>query len=322
MLYNKSRVISPIPITGEQHFWMRSMDPFKLPDTATSPIEDYYQKKSLKPLEVLASLANHIKQCISYDFKHEYEGARTAGKAIVDEKGHCVEQNTALYAIASRLLPSYRSNMSWLIAKNPRGYDSKPLVEVGIHPFLCFSYKEKEYLVDATGGTLEEFKPLGFALTTEKLSNREFIAISLLYGGEDLGLVHNKPKIALNWLGAAQRIDPNNYTVDITGAWMFNLLNEDVNAERAHIQAIRIAPHALEPYIMYADFLSQFKSRTDRAVQTYEVALSKETNDAQMLSHLENALASLGAHSLRRKARRKLEKLLQTPHYKKYFSRN
>ncbi len=302
---------------------MQRMNPFKLPLKAAGEFEKLTRKQSAhKPLQKLEVIAQILYKIIAYDYTHDYKGTRTASTTLVDQKGHCMEINTALYACAARILPEQRANMFWLVAKNPRGYQNKSLSDVGIHPFLGFRWNDKEYCIDAVAGNVMPYKPEGFAIVTQRMSNREFIALTLQYGGEDIGIAHKDPLLALNWLGGAQRVDPNNYTIDIMGGDMFTFLNREAEAERAYRQAIKIAPRALEPFASYAEFLEQFRSREDSALRMYELALMKETMDIQVLSDVEQGLARLGASRLQKKARRMLEALLRTPHYITYFKKN
>lgn len=328
MLYNKRHVEYEQKSNHDVNHWVRVTNPFKLPMNVIA----YFQDKLLrsprerKPLIVLANLAALLNTMITYDDKHDYQGIRTAGLTLKDEKGHCIEQNTVLYAIAASLLPQHRSAFSWIIAKNPHGYVCKPMKEVGVHPFLSFRYQGVEYIADVVKGEVKKFDPVGFAITTERLTYREFIAWALLYGGEDVGLVHHDPKSALNWMGAAHFIDPKNYTIDLLAAQMLDKLKRWNDAERVYRRAIQIAPRALETHSEYADFLASYRivanspSRDNEARKEYETALSFETQDVQFLSELEQSLVEFESRDLARKARRKCEDLLRTPHFKKYFA--
>ena len=324
MLYNKSMVAAPKPIDRQQRFWAQKLNPFVLPQRVMSSLEDFFVHKDVlkeKPIEMLESLAQFVKENVSYDYKHDYLGLRYALRTLIDKKGHCIEQNILLYSLVHQFFHHSIPKFSWLITKNPRGYQNKPFQDVGVHPFLLFREQDKEYVIDGTGGTVEEFYPEGFAMVSERLAYREFVAWSLAYGGEDAAFIHYQRKSSLTMLGAAKAIDPNNYTVNILAASVFDDLGRFEKAERLYQSAIRIAPHAVEPWHAYASFLVRWRGQSDKAHQIYQKAVEKTTSDVQVLDELERDAAEFGDSRVMHLARKKKNALLRTRHYRKYFEK-
>ena len=313
MLYNKFAVKNRKRVTKRQQDLAKKHSPLNLGDDIKALVENI--TTHVDKLDVVWSVTGHLSYAINYDYKHKLHGIRNAQQVWEHRKGHCIEQNTLLMAV----LQSLGIRASWIVTKNPKGYDVSEC-DYGVHPFVIFKYKGKEFRTDAVAGMVEQHRNKGFSIAEVKLSAREFVAFHLMDGAEDLAYNHNKPHKALSLLEIAEQIDPNNYTLYLVeGDIYFRQLDDYKSAERSFRRAISIVPELLDVYKAYGDFLFEGYEEPEHALRIYSKAVTKRTRDLQILHCLEGRLLMLGESRLVKRVVDMKAKLMASDHFKKYL---
>ncbi len=317
MLYNKFAVKNTKPVTKEQITLARKYNPFKADKELRQNILDYF-KSPKKELDKIESLAWKSAYSMNYDYLHTFKGIRTGKEAWSGREGHCIELAVNLKTILS----VFGVKTKWLVMKNPKGFEIEGLEDWGVHPFLIYDNGKSLFQIEANNGTVRPLKEKGNYIAKADMSFREFIAFWLHDGGEDLGFCHEEHDRGLDMLNLSLKINPNDYTTYCTIGTIHALKQDHGGAEKAFQKAIRIAPNLIDPHKAYGDYLFNTYKSPEFAVTEYKKALSKSTDDSQILNTLEKRLKHIGEKRLAEKTRKKKNLVLQKENFNLYFSPN
>jgi len=304
MLYNRNAVKNRVPISQKMRNFSRANPFFNMPKELKKEIiavADVGKNDLETVLDITSKFGNYIR----YDYSHTYQGIRTATEVFVDRKGHSIEQNVFLYAV----LKSLKINPRFTVLKNPKGYING-LSDLGFHLFLRFNSGGKPYLADlVSGGAVEDDARFKYVMRQDMTLN-EFFSFYLMDGGEDM-IIHGNPGKALEFFNGAFCLDPNNYPVYFAAAEARLQQGKVKNAKKNCEIGVKMAPDIADVYAAYGDILFLAKAPKRKMVEQYEEAVSRETEDVQVLTSLSKSLNTLGQKRLRRIVLERLEKLFE-----------
>lgn len=324
MLYNKRFVKNPIRPNGKSASILRCHNPFNLEKDFLVEIEKVFHRfGNHRPLETLAALTHTVHDLVEHEDHAENGRIRTAVGVRQEKKGHCLEQVAFLWNLAQRFLSKHRHKMHLLIAKNPTGYECEnSLDKLGYHPFIRYEGNKEDILFDPVSGKNKTFVEEGFALATQEMSYREFIAFYIQMGAEDLHIYGEEKDTpsAINFLEASIRIDPNNYTTHLSLANILAWKGDRSYAEINFRKAEEIAPNLADVGLEYGSFLlGGANGSYSRGMNKLRSASKMDSDDAQTYHRLEDIFEREGDKKFRRISRLQKEKLMNSPKLKKYF---
>ena len=306
MLYNRLAVKNKRKLTDKPSIFYRRSPLFHIDKKTFESIREKMKiPKRSSVLERVIRITGILRSSVEHRYhngKNHYQGIKPAIVVLADRKGHCIEKNILLNALLTREgIPT-----KWLVTKNPKGYEND-IDSWGVHPFLIFKYKKKEYVADGVTGMVGSLESVS-SIAEQRMSYREFCAFCHQDAGEDLAFNHKNFKQAFKYFNIALSNDPNHYPVYVSMGDTYSFMEKPRKAEWCYKEAIDIAPDIVDTHKFYGDFLWDW-SRLDKARQEYLAASEMPTKDFQVLYSLERRLWALGKRSVSRTVQERRKKM-------------
>jgi tetratricopeptide (TPR) repeat protein len=294
MLYQKWAVHKKTRATKAMWELAREHSPFDLSEIYTPHI-------GKTKYAIAKGFVRETHKMLGYDHQHRKYGTRNATETYRDGRGHCVEQNILLSAMLLRTdIP-----LSWMIVKNPKGYEGA-FFDIALHLLVKAVLSKRTYIMDAVSGDMALEHQLIKCVAKQDIDMRELVAFYLQDSGDDLALRHDQFSRAHECFDRALAIDPNNYTIHISKGDAFFNEGELTKAEEAYRKASEMTPKLMDALSYYGDFLFEI-GHVKLAKKAYALALQRKAGDKHIINELETRLQGVkGFREIREEAIRKL----------------